>query len=52
MDLLTQEYWSKSSVCLKASTLNTVMELVSEHLILFNFAAIYSKEGPYDKTLL
>jgi hypothetical protein len=51
MDLLMQEYWLKSSVCLKVSTLNTVMELVSKHLILFNFAAIYSKEGPYETLL-
>jgi hypothetical protein len=42
MDLLMQEYWLKSSVCIEVSTLNKVMELVSEHLILFNFAVIYS----------
>jgi hypothetical protein len=40
--LLAQEYWSKSSVRLEVSTLITVMELVSKHLILFNFAAVYS----------
>jgi hypothetical protein len=42
MDLLMKKYWSKSSVCLKVSTLNTVVELVCIHLILLNFAAIYS----------
>jgi hypothetical protein len=34
--------WSKSSVHLKVSTLITVVELVSKHLILFNFTAFYS----------
>jgi hypothetical protein len=42
MNLLMQEYRSKNSVCLKVDTLITVVELVSKHLILFNFAAIYS----------
>ncbi len=46
-----QEYWSKGSVCLEISTLITVVELVIKHLILFNFTAIYSYEGPYETLL-